>query len=222
MSRRFEHDARGAGFDHLAEIHDQHPFAELAHHREVVAHEDQRGAALALHARQQLQDLRLDGHVERAHRLVADQQSRRQDHGARDGNSLALTAGQRRTAPRGERSVESDVESICAHVSLASTVSMAGRNARRGSAMHSATLMRRIEARERILENDLQGVARLCAAPRPRARASACPASTIVPGRRPASVATGPASASTCPSRIHRRCRALHPRPHRATRIPPR
>ena len=42
----------------------------------------------------QLEDLRLDRHVERADRLVAHQQLRLEDHGARDGHALALAAGQ--------------------------------------------------------------------------------------------------------------------------------
>ena len=49
---------------------------------------------LALQRLQQIDDLRLDRHVERRHRLVADDQLRLEDHRPRDADALALAAGE--------------------------------------------------------------------------------------------------------------------------------
>jgi hypothetical protein len=57
-------------------IHDVHPIAEAGAHAEIVAdpdHEVPRYRAAALH---QVDDLRLDGDIERRRRLVGDQQAR--------------------------------------------------------------------------------------------------------------------------------------------------
>jgi hypothetical protein len=47
-----------------------------------------------LQVHQQVDDLRLDGHVERADRLVADDQLRLEHQRARDADALALAAGE--------------------------------------------------------------------------------------------------------------------------------
>src|SRR3546814_18047449 len=59
----------------------------------VVADEEDRDARLALKIDQQVDDLRLDRHVESGHRLVAYQQVRFGYHRARDGDALRLSAG---------------------------------------------------------------------------------------------------------------------------------
>ena len=112
-----------------------------------------------LHAREQLEDLRLDRHVQRAHRLVTHQQPRRQDHGARDGHALALPAGQRGTPARGKRGIESDVDQHRRDVPCAfgSIHGRAQRTQRLGDAL--CDRHGRIEAGEGILEHDLQRVA---------------------------------------------------------------
>ena len=60
--------------DHPAGIHDEHMVGQRGHHGEVVGDEDHRAAELLLQVAQQLQDLRLNGDVERRRRLVGDQQ----------------------------------------------------------------------------------------------------------------------------------------------------
>ena len=50
--------------------------------------------ALRLQVGEQVEDLRLDGHVERGGRLVGDQQARPVGDGARDHGALALAAGE--------------------------------------------------------------------------------------------------------------------------------
>jgi hypothetical protein len=54
--------------------------------------------ALALQLVEQLQDLRLHGHVERRHGLVEHQHFGIEHQGPRDGHPLALAAGQRARA----------------------------------------------------------------------------------------------------------------------------
>ena len=59
---------------HLApEIHDQHPVSDLGDHAEIVGVEDDRHALLAAEPRQQRDDLRLQGDVERGRRLVGNE-----------------------------------------------------------------------------------------------------------------------------------------------------
>ncbi len=84
---------RGA-FHDAAEIHDQHPVGEIAHDREIVGDEQVGQAKVALEIDQQVQDLRLDRHVERRHRLVAHDQRRPQDERTGDADPLALAAGE--------------------------------------------------------------------------------------------------------------------------------
>ena len=74
--------------------------------------------------RDQVDDLRLDRHVERRDRLVGDQQLRRQRERAGDGDALALAAGEfvriarRRRRPAG-RPAPSSSATRSAHVRLA-------------------------------------------------------------------------------------------------------
>jgi hypothetical protein len=60
--------------DQLAEIHDRDAVADVLHHREVVGDEEIGEAEALLQVLQQVDDLRLDRHVERGDRLVADDQ----------------------------------------------------------------------------------------------------------------------------------------------------
>ena len=68
--------------------------ADVPHYRKVVADEQHREAMRTLQLHQEVDDLRADGDIERAHRLVADDKFRTQDHGARDADALALSAGE--------------------------------------------------------------------------------------------------------------------------------
>ena len=77
----------------LAAVHDGDPVAGLGHHREVVGDEEDGGeAGLLAGGEHELEDLRLDGDVERGGRLVGDQQVglHRQRH--RDHHALAHAA----------------------------------------------------------------------------------------------------------------------------------
>ena len=83
-----------ADLDDLAEVHDGHAVAHVAHDRQVVGDEHDRQPELALHVAQQVQHLRLDRHVERRDGLVGDQQLRLQRERARHADALALAAGE--------------------------------------------------------------------------------------------------------------------------------
>ena len=69
--------------DDLPGVHNGHPIGHLCHQPQVVGDEDHRGARVTLQVEDQVEDLRLDGHIERRRGLVGDQQFRleRQCHG---------------------------------------------------------------------------------------------------------------------------------------------
>ena len=75
-------------------VHDHHPVAGLGDDREVVGDEDEGQAELLAQLLQQLQDLRLDHHVQGRRRLVADDDGRVAGQGHRDHRPLAHPARQ--------------------------------------------------------------------------------------------------------------------------------
>ena len=80
--------------DHLAGVHHRHVVRRLRDHPEVVGDEQDAHPRLFLQLLDQVEDLRLDRHVERGGRLVGDQERRvaGQRHG--DHRALAHAAGQ--------------------------------------------------------------------------------------------------------------------------------
>ena len=68
--------------------------ADVLDDRDVVGDEQVGEAELLLQVAQQVDDLRLHRHVERRHRLVADDQARVERQGAGDADALALPAGE--------------------------------------------------------------------------------------------------------------------------------
>ena len=94
--------------DDLAEIHDCDALGNVPHDEKVMRDEQIRHAELFLQLFKHVDDLRLNGHVQRGDRLVADDELR--VHGKRSCNadSLALTAGKFMRVARGMLSVESD------------------------------------------------------------------------------------------------------------------
>ena len=92
MPRRGEDRLRRPFLDDAAEIHDRDAIADLPHHRQVVA-DEQVGQALAYaQIAQEFEDLRLDGDIERACRLIQHHQLRRQRQRAGDADALLLAA----------------------------------------------------------------------------------------------------------------------------------
>src|SRR5690606_19981885 len=84
---------------HRAEVHHRHAVGDVVHHRQVVGDEDHRQVVALLHLLEQVEDLRLDGDVERGDGLVADQHLGFQYEGAGQGDPLALPAGELGRAP---------------------------------------------------------------------------------------------------------------------------
>ena len=76
----------------LARVHHRDPIGDLRHHAEIVGDQDQAHARLGLQLLQELEDLRLDGDIERGGRLVGDQHLGAQRQRHRDHHPLALPA----------------------------------------------------------------------------------------------------------------------------------
>jgi len=85
---------RGCELHHAPEIQHQYALAQLPHQRQIVADEQQAHARLALESPQQGHDLLLGRNIQRADRLIANEQTRFEDHGACDADALALSAAQ--------------------------------------------------------------------------------------------------------------------------------
>ena len=77
-----------------ARVHDHDVVGDVRDDAEVVRDHDQRGARLLLQLQQQVEDLRLDGGVERGGRLVGDDQLRCQRERHRDHRPLPHAAGE--------------------------------------------------------------------------------------------------------------------------------
>jgi hypothetical protein len=92
--RRVEDHRRRRPLDHPAGVHDRHLVGQLGHHAEVVGDHDHRHPQLLLEPLDDLEDLRLDGHVERGGGLVGDQQARLVDQRHGDHRPLAHAAGE--------------------------------------------------------------------------------------------------------------------------------
>ncbi len=83
----------------LAEIHDADPVADLLDQGEVVRDEQIGEAELAAELLEEVEHLRLDQHVERGDRLVADEQRRLERDRAGDRDPLRLPARQLARVP---------------------------------------------------------------------------------------------------------------------------
>ncbi len=77
-----------------ARIHHNYLVTQLRHHPEIVGDEDDGHAGLGLQLLHQLQDLGLDGHIQRRGRLVADEQRRLAGERHGDHHPLAHAAGE--------------------------------------------------------------------------------------------------------------------------------
>ena len=80
--------------DDLAAVHDADGIGDAPDDAEIVGDEQQAHAEPSADIRQQRQDLRLHGNVERRGRLVRDQKIRLVGERHRDHHALALAAGQ--------------------------------------------------------------------------------------------------------------------------------
>jgi hypothetical protein len=94
MLRVFEDGAPRADLDDLAQVHHGHAVADALHHRHVVRDEEESHAQLALQVEHEVDDLRLDRHVQRRDRLVGHHHLGVERQRAGDGDALALAAGE--------------------------------------------------------------------------------------------------------------------------------
>src|SRR5881275_336718 len=81
-------------FDDLTAIHNEHPRDRLGDDAEIVRDEQDGGPEAPLQLLEELQDLRLDGDVERGRRLVGDDEGRVHHQRHRDYNTLPHAARQ--------------------------------------------------------------------------------------------------------------------------------
>src|SRR5215471_18351637 len=84
--------ANGGCLHDLAGVHHGHPVTHLGHDAQVVGHEDEGHARLALDVLEEVEVLRLDGHVEIGGGLVGDDQSRAAGEGDGADDALAHAA----------------------------------------------------------------------------------------------------------------------------------
>src|SRR5271163_75675 len=101
---------RGAicDLDDAAGAHHRYPVSDVVDDREVMRDEEISKPQLLLQIHQQVEDLRLDGDVERRGRLVADDEGWPQCEGARDADALALPSGKAVRIPPGMPHIEAD------------------------------------------------------------------------------------------------------------------
>ena len=92
MQRVLEDVLGRAVFDETAEVHNAHRVRDMLDDRQVVRDEQVGQLVLLLQFLQQVDDLRLDRHVERRDRLVADDEFGVERQRPRDADTLSLTA----------------------------------------------------------------------------------------------------------------------------------
>lgn len=75
-------------------MRDSHPVGDLGHHHHVVGDEENGDVLLRLHRADEVEDLRLNGNVQRGRRLVGDQDLGAEREGHRDHDPLQHATGQ--------------------------------------------------------------------------------------------------------------------------------
>ena len=218
MVGRLQRPARRPLLHEAPQVHHADAVAQVAHHAQVVGDEQVRQAVLATQVGEQVEDLRLDRHVQRRGRLVQHQQLRPQREGTRDGHALALAARQL-VRPAGHvRPGEADLVQQRAdpRLDLPRAQPAMGPERLRDHIRDPGT---RVERPDRVLEHDLH-----LAPQRPQVGTASRSSRRV---RRPRSgrpshppAAAGIARASSCPTRTRRRGRT--PRPARCPGPPGR
>lgn len=94
VQRCIKHVAHRTTFDNPPQIHHRHAPAEMTHHAQIVRDEQKPQPALLDQPCKQLQNLRVNRHVERADWFIGDDERRHQRQGARNRDALPLAAGE--------------------------------------------------------------------------------------------------------------------------------
>src|SRR5258707_4797547 len=154
MGGPLQHAMDIAELDELARIHDGDVVAEPPNDAEIVADEQKADALVAPEARQQAQDLCLDRDVERSRRLVEDQE--RRFTGERSGDQRALLHSARQLVRVGTGDLGGTIDPHLLQRGLGAAERL---GERQPEMLHHrlgdlpADAQRRVERRERILED---------------------------------------------------------------------
>src|SRR5471032_1752203 len=90
MLRRGPDGSVIAGFDQTTRLHHEHAISDIADDRKVVRDEEQGEPEFGLEVGEKIENLRLDGYIQRGHRLVADHKFRFEHEGSRNAYPLSL------------------------------------------------------------------------------------------------------------------------------------
>ena len=160
MGWAIEDRVGGTHFDDLAEVHDEHALGHHADHVQVVRDEQVRHSEARAQVRQQVQDHRLHGDIQRRRRLVEDQERGVQRDRTPDAHALLLSARELMRIPPEQRVRQADELGDLFHaaaqhpapIELPETAKRIGDGIERGES--------RVEAVGRILKHHLD--ARAC------------------------------------------------------------
>src|SRR6266567_7642067 len=141
-------------FDDPAQIHDRDARGDVLDHREIVSDEHVGELEPPLQIGEQIDHLRLYGHIERGNRFVAHDQSRLRGKRARDADPLSLTAGELVCVAPSMLRREPDQRKQFRDTVTLTTDGQTVERERLGE--HLADGHARIERRVRVLEDDLQ------------------------------------------------------------------
>ena len=94
VARAFDDVGGTAEFDDFPEVHDGDAVGNVFYDREVVGDEHEAEVHFAHELREEVEDLRLDGHVEGGDGFVGDDDLRLEGERAGDGDALALATGE--------------------------------------------------------------------------------------------------------------------------------
>ena len=145
--------------DDTAEVHHHHAIRQMLDDAEVVADEQIREVELLAQVHEQIENLRLDRHVERGHGFVAHQHRRLHRKRTSNADALALTAAELVRITRAQCRVETRTFELRAHIVVKPGAIHEAVNACR-FAHDFIDAQTRVQARIRVLENHLHGQAR--------------------------------------------------------------
>ena len=153
-----QHVAGRALFDDLALVHHRHLVGHVSDHGKIMGDEQQRHVLFLHQPAQQIEDLRLRGHIERGGGFIGDQQPGAERNGGGDANPLALATRQlmRVAVQRNLRQAHA-VQFLACHVK---SIGTAGRPVdAQGFGDLVADGAHRVEGRHRFLEDHAKLVA---------------------------------------------------------------
>ena len=153
VRRAAEHRVDRPRLDDRPAIEHVDALDDLAHDREIVGDEEVAHPELVAQRREEVEDLRLHGDVERRDGLVADEQARLDRQRAGDRDALPLAARQRDGLARGVFGRQSDGAQEIRHLPADATSARLGHEHR--LLQRRADRAHRVERRVRILEDDL-------------------------------------------------------------------